>query len=251
MFSHKGGLRRRRRAILFWILALAVVPLGAGLLYREGYFRFAYPSRAEFPVRGIDVSHHQGRIDWMLVAQGETRFVYIKASEGGDWRDPLYTANMAGAQATNMRVGAYHFFTLCSPGEVQARNFLAIAATARDLSPAIDLEYVGNCAARPSRQEFEKELTDFIRVVRGELGVEPILYTMEDFYSDYLEGGKFSAAPLWVRDIFFGMSWPDAGHVVFRQFANKGRVAGISGPVDLNHFIGSQEAFEKAFPRPQ
>lgn len=231
---------------------MAVVPIVAGLSYRQGIFRFAYPSRAEFPVRGIDVSHHQGRIDWTRVAQNETRFVYIKASEGGDWLDPLYTANIVGAQATNMRVGAYHFFTLCSPGNVQARNFQAVATTAHDLPPAIDLEYVGNCAARPSRQEFEKELGDFIRIVRAELGAEPILYTMEDFFSDYLEGGRFSSAPLWVRDIFFGMSWPpSAEHVLFRQFANNGRVVGIAGPVDLNHFIGSPEAFERAFPRRQ
>src|SRR5687767_1386258 len=139
-------MRPIRVAGLAFVLTAALV---AGLcLYSRGW----HPSDSEFPVQGIDVSHHQGRIQWPLLKSQGVDFVYIKASEGGDFRDPMFAANLKGAADSDIRRGAYHFFTLCRPGAVQAGNFISVVGKASDLlPPAVDLEFGGNCAARPSR----------------------------------------------------------------------------------------------------
>ena len=73
---------------------------------------------------------HQGPIDWQRVAGDGIGFVYMKATEGGDWVDATFAPNWAGARAAGLKVGAYHFFTLCRAGADQAANFLRVPLTA-------------------------------------------------------------------------------------------------------------------------
>jgi GH25 family lysozyme M1 (1,4-beta-N-acetylmuramidase) len=58
---------------------------------------------------GIDVSHHQGAIDWSQVAGAGTRFAFAKATEGRSYVDPTYATNKAGAALSGVVFGAYHF----------------------------------------------------------------------------------------------------------------------------------------------
>lgn len=113
------------RALL--VAGVVLVALGASgsFLYERGYVRLNYPSSRTYPVRGVDVSSHQGKIDWGRLTR-ETRidFAFIKASEGARLRDRRFLANWAAADGHAAR-GAYHFFTFCSPGAAQARNFIA------------------------------------------------------------------------------------------------------------------------------
>ena len=136
-------MRAARRA------GLALVA-GAGLAFAAClYSGHWHPSDSRFPAQGIDVSHHQGAIDWPLLPAQGVDFAYIKASEGGDHRDRAFAANWSGARRAGIARGAYHFFTLCRPGADQAANFIAAVPAEPDaLPPAVDLEYMGNCAAR-------------------------------------------------------------------------------------------------------
>jgi lysozyme len=222
--------------------ACVILAAAAASLYDHGYVRFSYPSPAAFPVRGIDVSHHQGEIDWRRVAKRGTDFAYLKATEGGDWRDPRFPENYGEASAAGLAVGAYHFFTLCTPGAAQARNFIAIVPKSA-LPPVVDVEYGGNCSRRPSTAAFLTELETFMERVETHYGVAPIVYTTEDFYNDHLRGDEGDAYRYWVRDLIGGTSWPTGRAILFHQFANRGRISGIEGPVDLNVFVGSEADF--------
>jgi lysozyme len=51
---------------------------------------------------GIDVSNHQGSVDWSRVAADDIRFAYVKATEGGDFVDSRFAANWAGARAAGL-----------------------------------------------------------------------------------------------------------------------------------------------------
>src|SRR5437016_295645 len=44
--------------------------------------RSIVPPKDRYPVRGIDVSHYQGAIEWVKVKRAEISFAYIKATEG-------------------------------------------------------------------------------------------------------------------------------------------------------------------------
>ncbi len=139
-------MRRFRTAAL---AAVIVILTAAAALFV--YFQTYQPDRARFPLRGIDVSHHQGTIDWPEVAEDDVAFAFIKVSEGGDHRDTQFVRNIAEATKVGIPVGAYHFFTFCRPGADQANNFIdAVAGRRLALPPVMDLEFTGNCSRRPS-----------------------------------------------------------------------------------------------------
>src|SRR3954463_8047491 len=76
------------------------------------------PHPRGYPIHGIDVSRHQGEIDWNAVASSGVKFAWIKATEGGDHADVMFQANWQGAKAAGVARGAYHFVYWCrSPME--------------------------------------------------------------------------------------------------------------------------------------
>lgn len=233
----------RCMVLLLLVLTLLVLPVAAYAGWRA--FRTWEPDPARYPVRGIDVSHHQGAIDWQAVAQDQIAFAYLKATEGGDHRDRQFAANWRESRAAGLKVGAYHFFTFCRPGGDQARNFLAVVpADLGALPPAVDLEFGGNCGTLPSDVDLRRELEAFLALVEARHGRQAVLYVTPDFLRSY--GHALPKRPLWKRKVvmppFGGRPW------TFWQFHNRGEVDGIKGPVDLNVFAGDTPAFE-AFSR--
>ena len=240
-----------RRGLIPWLGLVAVLAVAAAIglglwLYDRGTVRPAEPDPGKYPVRGIDVSHHQGAIGWRQVKGAGVAFAYLKATEGADFRDAAFTANAQGAAQVGLPTGAYHYFTLCRGGAEQARNFLAATATARlRLPPAIDLEFGGNCAERPARTAFHHELAVFVQAVRRQTGREPILYVTSEFHSAYLANSPFQRRGMWVRDLVGRLNAPAHARVRFWQYGARGRVAGVAGPVDLDVFVGEAGAFER------
>jgi lysozyme len=223
--------RTPARLIKRWLIIMLIAVLCAlGIwLYAQ---RWA-PSPATYPMQGVDVSHHQGPIDWQSVAAAGAKFAYIKASEGGDVRDAAFATNWREAGEAGLRRGGYHFFTLCRLASDQATNF--IATVPRDpaaLPPVIDLEFGGNCVARPDRQVLLGEIASFIRLVEAHSGQPVILYITAEFDEVYRVSEAVDR-PLWLRRHFIPPSY-GAHPWVMWQASSLRRVQGISGPVDWN-----------------
>ena len=232
---------RRRRTGLRWLLSLVVLAALAALA-AGWWFREYRPDRARYPLRGLDVSHHQGAIDWTKVAAGDIAFVYLKATEGGDHRDREFARNWRGARAAGIAVGAYHFFTFCRPGADQAANFLAVVPVEADaLPPAVDLEYGGNCGRIPDGPAMRRELDAFLVPVERAYGKPALLYVTPEFLVAYR--ADLPARALWRRSL---LRAPDAA-APWRlwQYHNRGAVDGIAGPVDMNVFAGDAAAFAR------
>lgn len=208
--------------------------LFAGALYRSGLVQVNQPAENEFTVRGIDVSHHQGSINWSEVSGAGIRFAYIKATEGRDFHDPRFQVNWGAAAAAGLARGAYHFFTFCSPGREQAEHFLRVARpTPGALVPVADVEFVGNCKSWRSLDAIRAELRVFLQLLEQAWGVAPILYITPEAYEQVL-AGQFGSYSIWVRSVLLQPA-PDAyGAWLIWQFSETGRVPGISGPVDLS-----------------
>ncbi|MCE7887214.1 MAG: lysozyme [Alphaproteobacteria bacterium PRO2] len=221
--------------IAIFLSCIVTALVVAYFAYTHGLWRFNYPTHEQYSVHGLDVSHHQGDIRWNEIPQDRFRFVYIKATEGGDHKDKKFLQNWSEARAAGFKTGAYHFFTLCRKGAEQAANFInSVPKESGALAPVIDLEFVGNCSERPSRGAFLKELQDYVDAVEKHYDAQPVLYTTYQFYRRYLKSAEFESYPLWARDVF---REPDAS--VFPewkiwQYADNARIPGISGPVDLN-----------------
>jgi lysozyme len=207
--------------ILRVIVTAIFVTAGAAAIY---FFAFR-PDSARYPIRGIDVSRHQGEIDWQRVAGDEIDFAYIKATEGGDWRDPIFKANWDGARKAGLKTGAYHFFTLCRPAIDQAKNFVEMLPKESDaLPPVLDIEYVGNCSRRPSKEELKTEIGTFVAHVEAETGRQLMLYVPVDFLAAY--GSVLPKRPLWRRSI---LRAPRSDNWLLWQYHFAGLVDGVSG----------------------
>ena len=232
------------KALLALVVGLISGAALALLLLYRGVVRFNYPSHEQYPVEGVDVSHHQGKIDWRELSGASVRFAYIKTSEGATFRDSLFQDHWVGAQSVGVVPGAYHFFTLCRPAAQQAANYLAAAPkpSALTLPPAVDLEFGGNCARRPSPAEFRQELELFLKTVETAWGCRLVLYVTEEFYAAYVDG-HFEDNPLWVRDIFGRPTLSAGRQWRIWQYANRGRLPGVTTYTDLNVFNGTPSDF--------
>jgi len=231
------------RRLLLAAVAAGALLAAAYVLLDRGFVRFVYPSWSTYPVRGVDVSHHNGRVDWPRITTAGYAFAYLKASEGATWRDSTFVRNRAEAERAGLVTGAYHFFTLCRPGVDQARNFVeAIGPPAAvSLPPAVDLEFGGNCGERPSYVAMRAELASFLAVLDSAGHRPAVLYVTKEFYGEYLEGDE-PQNRLWVRSVFGPPRYGSA--VLFWQYAATGRVAGAKGRIDLNAFLGSPAEFQ-------
>jgi lysozyme len=183
-------------------------------------------------VRGVDVSHHQGAIDWTRVRRDRIDFAYLKATEGSGFTDPRFVSNAREARRAGLRVGGYHYFTLCSPGAPQADHFAAVllSAPARTLPPAVDLELLGNCEDPPPRADLLREVQAFIAAVERRTGQRMVVYAYPDF-EDRFALTRNLGRRLWVRRIGDA---PPRGDWWMWQRDDQARVAGIDGPADLN-----------------
>lgn len=219
------GLSILAGTALFWLTML-------------GWLRLNYPSAERYPIQGIDVSHHQGMIDWQRVAAVKhIKFAYIKATEGGDFKDSEFQANWRNAKQARLIRGAYHYFTFCRPGRDQALNFLsAVPPETGTLPMAIDLEFGGNCKYEPTLLELLRELKAFVDELQKIRPMKPIFYVTPEFFDRYLKGNtsRFPDHYLWLRNIFYEPKQAHCARWTIWQFANSGTVDGISVPVDLN-----------------
>lgn len=205
-----------------------------------GCRREATGSRADaFAVRGIDVSAHNGDIDFDRVAADGVDFVMIKATEGTDWQDRALTRNYWRARQAGLRVGLYHFFRFDSPGDLQALNFAdAAASRPADMPLVIDLEEFGNPRFTPTRRVLSRLDTCLYHLRRR--GYDVMLYTNKRGYSRFIEN-RYDSIPLWLCSLEGGS--PDARQWVMWQHSHRGRVDGVKGDVDLNVFHGDSAAF--------
>ena len=231
----RGCSGRKKRFWKWAVIGVLSVVTGVGGAYVSGLWVPNGRAAGAYAVRGVDVSHHQGKIDWAAVASDGIGFAYIKATEGRDLQDSGFRENWKQSADQHLPRGAYHFFTLTTPGKAQADNFLAtVPVDPTALPPAVDLEFGGNNSSRPSVEAFHAELDTFLERLRRAYGKEPVLYTDEEFYQQYLK--HYPIQRLWIASTLTEPRPPFAHAWLFWQFTAQGRVRGIGTLVDLDVF---------------
>jgi lysozyme len=202
-------------------------------------------SAQRYAVQGIDISKWQGDIDWNAARDAGTKFVFIKATEGGDHLDERFYTNWAGAKAAGIPRAAYHFVYWCRSAHEQALWFRQHIPNDPDaLPPVLDLEWNGHSRTCPRTVPREIAL-EKIRLMLQELeqltGKRPIIYTDITFHKDVFEGTtEFNHYPFWLRSV---AAEPHERYVnrpwTFWQYTTTGRIPGIKGDVDRNVFFGT------------
>ena len=224
----------KSKVAIIFLAVLIMIVTTIGYLFFQGYIWLNHPGVKEFPVRGIDVSAHQGEINWDMVKTQNFNFVFIKATEGKDFKDKKFTQNFQNAKKAGLITGAYHFFTFSSPRFNQAQNFIStVPKHEASLPPVIDIEFGGNSKKILEKDEFVKELKDYILEIKRYYGKEPMLYVLYNSYEKYIKG-DFTDNKIWIRDIFKSPNFKDNRNWSFWQYSDRGRVKGINGFVDMN-----------------
>ncbi|MCO8082777.1 glycoside hydrolase family 25 protein [Acinetobacter lwoffii] len=196
---------------------------------------------ADYPIQGFDVSHHQKEIQWQQISPEKYRFVYLKATEGGDFKDTRFQENWLKARERGFLVGAYHFYRLCRDGSIQAQNFIDSVPNKPDaLPPVIDLEYDSKCINTYSKEQLLNEIQVMHDALKKHYGKQPIFYISKAFYNIVL-AGHFPDVPLWVREYKGLPDLKDQPKWAFWQHTSQGKIPGITTPVDLNVFYGSEQ----------
>lgn len=223
----------RSKFLMLWLAfgALAACVLGGWWAWQRYFSDEIVPSKEEFPLRGIDISAHNGEIDFeSLARENPVDFVYVKATEGTDFLDRNYEQNILGASRQGIPTGAYHFFRFDTDGEMQALNFLSALRGRRfRLPPAIDIEEWGNPDGHATALIVNR-LRDMVSYMEHE-GYAPMLYTNRDGYRRFIRG-NFDSYPLWLCS--FADPLPLGMKPDIWQYSHRGSLPGISGRVDLD-----------------
>lgn len=196
-------------------------------------------------IYGIDISHYQGEISWIdvntIYDQIPVDFVFIRATMGVETKDQRFAVNWKAAQSRTKLRGAYHYFRPNENSVRQAHNFIkTVELRPGDLPPVLDIE------ERPRKQPMDSlkvGLKRWLDEVEKHYGMQPILYSGDSYFTDFLEK-EFSDYVLWIANYNFWVDKPKK-HWNFWQFSERGTVRGITGNVDLNMFKGSIEELEE------
>lgn len=222
-----------------FLLVCLLLIFAAIWAYRTFISSPPYVDPVKYPVRGIDISWHNGDVDLRKAAQDGVEFVFIKATEGGDYKDRNFRTNYEKAMKAGLKTGVYHFFRFDRDGVEQAINFMKTVGQRRpDLGLVIDIEKTGNPPDIPNDVVTARlsEMVDYLNL----LGHRVMFYTNREGYYDYL-AETFPGHPLWICGF---SETPINAEWTFWQFNHRGKVEGIKGDVDLNAFCGTRPEWE-------
>jgi lysozyme len=221
------------------ILSAAILLISGYLLHNRKIW-FVYPDKNIYSVDGLDISHHQGEVDWEKVDK-KYQFVFIKATEGNDFIDKRFYENAERVKNTHRILGAYHFFHFNYGGLEQANNYINTVGNIIDLPPVVDFEFTGN-PEKFDKQKVYNELIICIDTLEKYYGHKVIIYTTKDAYTHFIKTNFNN--PIWYRSIIFSLN-KNIKNVLFWQYHNSATIEGINTKVDLNVFKGDILALKR------
>lgn len=189
------------------------------------------PSTDVYPLQGVDVTEAQGTPDWQVVRAGGVDFVYLRATSGADYRDTHFAENWRQVYAAGLRRGAIHVFSFCRLAVDQANNFVVTVPRVSDALPAaIDIDFAGDCDARPDRAVIVGEVGRFLKIAETHTGTPMLLMISKRVDAAYHLSAEFER-PEWSVGNFFPPEYAAKPWRMWRA-SDMRRVEGLPGPVN-------------------
>lgn len=186
-------------------------------------------------LKGIDVSHHQGSVNWGKV---QADFVIIRAGYGkyAYQEDPEFADNIAGAYAAGIPIGVYwySYAGTVADAKQEAEVCLQVIEPYRDkisLPVFFDQEYEPaiKAASKDVRTQCCVEFCDAVE----KAGYRAGMYASKDWLDNRIDAGALpESVTVWVAQYANKCSY--TGRYTIWQYSSGGSVDGISGRVDLN-----------------
>ncbi len=188
---------------------------------------------------GIDVSAHNGKINWAAVKAAGVDFAIIRCgfrgqSVGKIYEDAYFKTNVSGATANGIKVGIYFYSTAINENEAfeEAAWVISKIKTYRITYPVVyDFEDFGayRCSGVGGAQATSNAHT-YLNLVRS-AGYEPMMYANKSDITSRMSRGSFSCK-FWLAHYTTQTDYK--GNYNMWQYTSRGRVDGISGNVDMN-----------------
>jgi GH25 family lysozyme M1 (1,4-beta-N-acetylmuramidase) len=183
----------------------------------------------------IDVSKHNGDIDWAKVKADGIDGVIIRAGYGKmiKQKDPCFEKNYAGAMAAGLLVGAYwySYATSAAAGEAEAQTFLeAIEGKKFELPVYLDIE--DKCQTKLSKEICTSIVTAFGDVME-KAGYFFGVYSFDSFFATNLDASVQEKYSIWAARVE-NTKPTSAKKYDMWQYSWKGNVDGILGNVDMD-----------------
>lgn len=186
-------------------------------------------------IKGIDVSHWQGNINWTKVKAAGIKFTIIKAggSDAGFYTDSRWEANYKGAKASGIAVGAYYFAgpkcVTAEAGKADAKRFIKLIKGKK-------LEYpvYFDCEAQPASEKAgtTKAAIAFCKELEDAGYYAGIYASAYSGFQDRLDDSKLGSYAHWVAQ--YASKCGYGGKYGIWQYSSSGKVSGISGNVDMD-----------------
>ncbi len=189
---------------------------------------------------GIDVSRHNGKIDWNAVKASGVDYVIIRcgyrgSSTGALIEDQNFKTNIKGATAAGLKVGVYVFSQAVNEVEAVKEASLAVSLV-KGYNLAypifIDTEASGGRADKIDKATRTAVVNAFCQTVVS-AGYKPGIYASKSWFEDKLNMGSVASCKNWLA--LYSASPTDKGRYDMWQYSDKGKISGISGNVDLNY----------------
>ncbi|WP_030560712.1 lysozyme [Streptomyces aureocirculatus] len=196
---------------------------------------------------GVDVSSHQGNVNWSALWNSGVKWAYVKATESTSYKNPYFAQQYNGSYNIGMIRGAYHFATPdTSSGAAQANYFASNGGgwsrDGRTLPGALDIEWnpYGAACFGKSQGAMVDWIRDFLTTYKARTGRDAVIYTATTWWKQCTGnyGGFGASNPLWIARYNTSPGELPAGwgfHTMW-QYTSTGPIVG-----DHNKFNGAYD----------
>ncbi len=185
-------------------------------------------------IKGIDVSIHNGIIDWQKVKESGIDFAIIRAGFGRfvDQKDENFERNYDEAKAAGIPIGAYWYSYATTVEEAieEAEVFVSILS-GKQFEYPLFFDQEEQAAFETGKENCSKMIRAFCDVLEAN-GYWAGLYTSRSYLETYIEDDIKTRYALWIAE--WGSRLNYTGPTAIWQYSEKGYVDGISGNVDLD-----------------
>ncbi len=180
--------------------------------------------------RGIDVSMHNGAINWGQVASSGINFAFIKVGSTKSGVDPQFAANITGAQAAGIRTGVYLYSYAVTPEQAaNEANLVLQWIDPYTVNYPIVFDIEDKCHRNLSNQQLIDIINAFCTTIDA-AGYYPVVYSYKNMFTGKLSNVGWDK---WVAQ--YADSCDYNNNVCFWQSSSRGSISGVNGNVDLDY----------------
>ena len=142
--------------------------------------------------KGIDVSEHNGVVDWQAIADAGIEFVMVRSSYGKTGRDEMFKQNVDGAHAVGLQVGAYHYGYALTPDDAvleaeNCRSAIEEAGVALELPVFYDMEDADGYKSNHDFDGSTENVTAICKAFLDNIGLNTGVYASLDWLENSLD----------------------------------------------------------------